>query len=316
MSAYKDIKNNAHKNGIILDYCGSDERYYYNGLYIDLCGMSNEDYIKSTQFPCCGGSNNEGGGGDTPVIKPINTIIFTTNEEGYLVAYTEKTPTMDINVTCICEGVEVEFVFKANSNAIVVSNVIPTDERLMVTNVSMNPFEDDKYRYGDYSIKDADGGDDVLPSIVWITNEMVNIKDLKNASGISVNNLTSAQITEGGVEMTYISPEIEIPTEPENLTDEELDKWWDDWYNENSFIPILYIEKEKFDSKLIKIYMGDNELTNEFIEVGTKTIDGIIYSIVVEIAEGIEFGRMYEGNKITAIAGDYPGAIIKYVVKY
>jgi hypothetical protein len=313
MSAYKDIKKNANENGIILDYCGSDERYYYNGLYIDLCGMSIEDYIKSTQFPCCGGSNGEGG--DTPVVKTINTIIFTKNSNGYLVAYTEKTPSQDIVATCVCEGINVEFIFKANSSAIVVSNVIPTENELVITDVTISPEEDEKYKYGDYSVINVNEEDKVM-SLVWTTKDMVSIKDLENISNISISNLTSSEITENGVEVTYVSPEIEIPTEPEGLTDNEIDAWWESWYDENSFIPILFVEKDKFNEGLFKIGMGSDDLTNNFIEIDTKTIDGIVYSVIVEKADGIDFARNYNGNNIVAIAGDNPGAIIKYVIKY
>jgi hypothetical protein len=34
------------ENGVFLDWCGDDTRYYYNGAYIDLCGMTPEEYMK------------------------------------------------------------------------------------------------------------------------------------------------------------------------------------------------------------------------------------------------------------------------------
>lgn len=34
------------ENGVFLDWCGDDTRYYYNGAYVDLCGMTPEEYMK------------------------------------------------------------------------------------------------------------------------------------------------------------------------------------------------------------------------------------------------------------------------------
>ena len=313
MSAYNNIKKNANEKGIILDYCGSDERYYYNGLYTDLCGMSMEDYIKSTQFPCCGGGSSSDTGNTKPV-KPINIVVFTTNEEGYLIAYTKNVPTQDIKITCICEGVNVEFIFKTNSDAAVVSNVIPTENRLSVSNVIFEPMEDDSYEYGDYEIIDNNGeiGETML---VWITKEMVNFKDLYEIENITKENILGNEVGENGVELTYISPNIELPTEPDGLTDDEIDMWWDAWYEDNSFIPVLIVEKTRFDNGMIKIEMG-GDITNNFMEIGTIIIDDVNYSIIIETASGPVFSRNFNGVDIVAIPGDTPNAEIKYIIKY
>ena len=169
-------------NGILIDKCGSSERLYDFGLHYDLCGMSIEDYIKTNNAcRCC---NNEGGSDNNNPVTPsksINSITFTTNSEGYLVAYTNYAPTMNITATCVCEGTSVKFVFPANGNSIVVSNVNPTNDKIMLTNVIIEPSEDDKYKYGDYTIVNKTTS---TTTVAMIPNKIINFNELSNISKI------------------------------------------------------------------------------------------------------------------------------------
>ena len=272
----KDLRT-TEKNGILLDRCGSSERLYDFGLHYDLCGMSIEDYIESNKYKCCCHTDEEGGGGDTPVTpsKKINTITFTTNSEGYLVAYTTYAPTMNITVTCIYEGTSLRFVFPANGSSIIASNVNPANDKIMLTDVVIEPSEDDKYKYGDYTIVDKVADKETT---VLIPNLTINFKDLSNISNIELSDLSEQVVDKDGATLSYVFPAVEEL--PENFHDEDFD--YDAWRIDNSYVPVVLLEKEKFDNKVVKIYIGTNNMSQYFKEIATKTINGVVYSVLVK----------------------------------
>ena len=304
----KDLRTTV-KNNILLDRCGSSERLYDFGLHYDLCGMSIEDYIESNKCKCCCHTGEEGGG-DTPITpsKKINTITFTTNSEGYLVAYTTYAPTVNITVTCVCEGTSLRFVFPANGSSIVASNVNPANDKIMLTDVIIEPSEDDKYKYGDYTIVDKVVGG---TTIALIPKVAVNFKDLSNISEIALSDLSEQVVDNDGATLSYVFPAVEEL--PENFYDEDFD--YDAWRNDNSYVPVVLLEKEKFDNKVVDIYIGTNNMSQHFKEIATKTINGVLYSVLVKTTtdstdQYLVFGDIW----VNSFSADEE-SIVEYIIK-
>lgn len=149
-------ENMVSENGLFLDWCGDDTRYYYNGSYVDLCGMSPEDYMKN--WSCCNGGDNEGDSDNRTnavVLSQTPIIDSETGKEAIeIVAMATKPVASELTVT-----VTVEFIDEA-SNEIVSENVdiiIPVGEKrgrllfkrpsVTITNASTTPESDDSFDY-------------------------------------------------------------------------------------------------------------------------------------------------------------------------
>lgn len=298
------VMNSKKNTSISKDKCGSSERYYDFGLHHDLCGMSIKDYIESNKHccPCCDDDPNNDP--STPS-KKINTIIFTTNSEGYLIAYTTYAPTTTITVSCLCNNERIEFVFNANTNTIVKSNVIPNGEKIEVLNVTFNPSEDDSYKYGDYLVENKHVQNETL---VFIPNKNVNFNDL---SLVSTFDLTETKVDNDGTEIKFsFTATNDLP---ENFYDEDFD--YESWRSENSYVPVLFLEKEKFDDKLISIYVGSSEITNYFTQIATKQINNTVYSVLVKTTNDTNAQYLeYNGLWVNTYSAD-TDTNIEYIIK-
>ena len=143
------------ENGIFLDWCGDDTRYYYNGSYVDLCGMSPEEYMK--RWDCC---DDNGGNSDTPKRNPIvltQTPIINENtgmEAVEIVATASKPVATDITVNIMVEYID------ESTNTIVseeVAIVIPRGQKtgkfmfsrpsITITSAKPSPESDEQFDY-------------------------------------------------------------------------------------------------------------------------------------------------------------------------
>jgi phosphotransferase system IIA component len=304
------MTRSSNKNtNISIDKCGTTERYYDFGLHYDLCGMSIEDYIESNNACCCSCGNSEGGGSSTPS-KKINTITFTVSSDGYLVAYTAYAPTINISASCVCEGATANFIFNANSSAIVKSDVLPINEKLSVSNVVIEPMEDDKYKYGDYKVVNKTV---VVEDVVYKTNSITNFSDLKNIKNTSKSELLPYVVDNDGVVVSFERPA--DTSFPENFYDEDFD--YDAWVAENSFVPVIILNKVRFEEGELEIYIGADNMTKYFVEIDTMNIDGETYSVMVKYTEdvsGVDQYLEYNGIKVCTFSAD--GEInVKYTIK-
>lgn len=300
---------NKNNKGILLDGCGNDERLYQMGLYTDLCGMSIEDYINSTKCNC-GGLPNTPEEPDEPMepVKILNTITVSISSEGNLIAYLNYAPTVDITFSCICEGKDLLFTFLANNNDIVVSEHIVTGETISLSNVTITPNEDEKYKYGDYTIvKPSKNTNIFVPNFEIRFNELEDI--LKTTTK---ENLVRYEVSEDGTIIDFSHDLIEVPEDV--ITDEE----YYEWLKANSFVPILYIEKEKFDNKIISIYIGNNDRTEAFIEIATANINGLLYSAIANYTndpQDIATKLEYKENVFLIVHPGDNSDTIRYIIK-
>ncbi len=270
MSNYSEIIKNSKEKGILLDFCGSDERHYYNGLYTDLCGMSVEDYINSTLHVC--GTNNNGG--TTEPVKKINTITFTLNSEKYLVVYANNAPKTDITISFVCEGNELNVTIPSNNAEIITTNYKPTGETINIENVGITPTEDENYKYGDYKINDVA----IVKNYTMYYN-MVNILNIGSVSETDIVNYDNVVLSETEQDITFI-----LPASKENvddLSDEEYIKWEsNNSYNKIIAVPIdLYTDENNI--KFNYLINGVDAFIG-FEKIKTIAINSVDYVILVD----------------------------------
>lgn len=148
--------NMVSENGIFLDWCGDDTRYYYNGSYVDLCGMSPEEYMKRW---CCNGSDDDNGGNSNPrenkIIVSHEPVTTESGEYAVRLAVRASKPTAsDVTVTVKYEYINTE------TNQLETENVdvlIPAGQTtgvmmlarpsITVNSAAPSPLSDEAYDY-------------------------------------------------------------------------------------------------------------------------------------------------------------------------
>lgn len=270
MSNYSEIIKNSKEKGILLDYCGSDERHYYNGLYTDLCGMPVEDYINSTLHVC--GTNNNGG--TTEPVKKINTITFTLNSEKYLVVYANNAPKTDITISFVCEGNDLNVTIPSNNGEIITTNYKPTGETINIENVSITPTEDEKYKYGDYKINDVA----IVKNYTMYYN-MVNILNIDSVSETDIVNYDNVVLSETEQDITFI-----LPASKENV-DDLSDEEYIEWESNNSYNKIIAVPNELYtdeNNRKFNYLINGVDAFIGFEKIKTIAINSVDYVILVD----------------------------------
>lgn len=289
MSNYNEIIKNSKEKGILLDYCGSNERYYYNGLYTDLCGMSVQDYINSTLLN--GDFNNNGDDTITPT-KKINTITFTLNSEKNLVVYANNAPKTDITISFVCEGNNLNVVIPFNSGEIVNTNYKPSGETININNVSITPSEDDTYKYGDYKIVN-----NAQPKTYTIYYNMLNTISYGDVSNTDIINFEN-------IEASYQEQEIIFMLPPTNENVDDLpEEEYLEWENNNSYyksiiVPsVLYTDEN---NKKFELLLGGENAFIGFKNIKQISINNIQYYLLVDTDD-----KMNNSSNKEIIAGTY-----------
>ena len=271
MSEYKKILKRSKESGVLLDYCGSDERYYHNGLYTDLCGMSVEDFINSTLLNCSGDNGN-----NTPddVVKKINTIVFSINSNGNLVIYPSKAPKSDIKVTFTCESITSTVTLPTNSTSVVNTNYSPNNSELMVTNVNIEPNEDELYKYGDYKIEKNEP-----MKTFTVYYDMVNSLTYNDLSNDDIMLFKNIIITTSEQEITYT-----LPAAPEGVEDLPEDEYLD-WETNNNYQKSLIVPVEIYETDVNRKFnylLGGVDAFIGFENVKSFTINGENYYMLID----------------------------------
>ena len=270
MLDYLNIKEYPKDKGIILDSCNSEERLYHNGCYYDLCGMSVEDYINSTLLNCNGTGNDK----PEEMVKTLNTIIFSKNSNGNLIVFANKSPKVDIKISFTCENMTTTVTIPANSTSVVNTNYTPINDELVVSNVKIEPSEDDLYKYGDYKI---DKEESMKEYIVYY--DMVNILTSNNLTKTDVEKFTSVNVTIEGQDITYM-----LPAAPEGIEDLPEDEYLE-WEKNNSYQKALVVPTDLYISndnrKFIYLLNGVDAFIG-FEKIKTITINNEQYYILVD----------------------------------
>lgn len=315
MSDYREVKKNAFDNGILLDYCGSDERYYYNGLYIDLCGLSAEDYINATKFPCCSGGDN--GGGDSPITpqptattKETLTLLFTyeDNGDGTYTSIVKADPTPKQNV-------EIEYIIQDEGGDITINGEITP---------SINPFV--------YSSKKFNAMYNIVgetqKSIDITNNEYYNEVILKTGDEISYfgfinstaladienydfSSFNSKTINDQLTDIEVILPPFNGDKDPNDMTDEE----YEEFANNNSYLITLLVDEAEWDDN--SVFIADpteNNITDTFVKIASNIeVNGKKYCC---LSKASDYGISYDTLTLMAFVNDnYEPLDIKFKLK-
>lgn len=75
MGNFNDTIIDAMENGILLDKCGSAERYYDFGVYHDFCGMTPQEILENMKNAGCGGGGSSTTYTFTQVVDGVKTTI-------------------------------------------------------------------------------------------------------------------------------------------------------------------------------------------------------------------------------------------------
>ena len=270
MLDYLNIKEYPKDKGIILDSCNSEERLYHNGCYYDLCGMSVQDYINSTLLNCSGTGNNK----PEEKVKTLNTIIFSKNSNGNLIVFANKSPKVDIKISFTCENMTTTVTIPANSTSVVNTNYTPINDELVVSNVKIEPSEDDLYKYCDYKI---DKEESMKEHIVYY--DMVNVLTSNNLTKTDVEKFTSLNITIEEQEITYM-----LPAAPEGVEDLPENEYLE-WEESNSYQKALVVPTELYisnDNRKFNYLLNGVDAFIGFEKIKTITINNEQYYILVD----------------------------------
>ena len=270
MLDYFNIKEYPKDKGIILDSCNSEERLYHNGCYYDLCGMSVQDYINSTLLNCSGTGNDK----PEEIVKTLNTIIFSKNSNGNLIVFTNKSPKVDIKISFTCENMTTTVTIPANSTSVVNTNYTPINDELVVSNVKIEPSEDDLYKYGDYKI---DKEEPMKEYVVYY--DMVNVLTSNNLTNTDVEKFTNVNVTIEEQEITYM-----LPAAPEGIEDLPEDEYLE-WEKNNSYQKALVVPTELYisnDNRKFNYLLNGVDAFIGFEKIKTITINNEQYYILVD----------------------------------
>ena len=270
MLDYLNIKEYPKNKGIILDSCNSEERLYHNGCYYDLCGMSVQDYINSTLLNCSGTGNDK----PEEIIKTLNTIIFSKNSNGNLIVFANKSPKVDIKISFTCENMTTTVTIPANSTSVVNTNYTPINDELVVSNVKIEPSEDDLYKYGDYKINKEEPMKEYI-----VYYDMVNTLTSNNLTKTEVEKFTSVNVTIEEQEITYM-----LPAAPEGVEDLPEDEYLE-WEENNIYQKALVVPTELYisnDNRKFNYLLNSVDAFIGFENINTITINNEQYYILVD----------------------------------
>ena len=270
MLDYLNIKEYPKNKGIILDSCNSEERLYHNGCYYDLCGMSVQDYINSTLLNCSGTGNDK----PEEIIKTLNTIIFSKNSNGNLIVFSNKSPKVDIKISFTSENMTTTVTIPANSTSVVNTNYTPINDELVVSNVKIEPSEDDLYKYGDYKINKEEPMKEYI-----VYYDMVNTLTSNNLTKTEVEKFTSVNVTIEEQEITYM-----LPAAPEGVEDLPEDEYLE-WEENNIYQKALVVPTELYisnDNRKFNYLLNSVDAFIGFENINTITINNEQYYILVD----------------------------------
>ena len=232
--------------------------------------MSVQDYINSTLLNCSGTGNDK----PEEIVKTLNTIIFSKNSNGNLIVFANKSPKMDIKISFTCENMTTTVTIPANSTSVVNTNYTPINDELVVSNVKIEPSEDDLYKYGDYKI---DKEDPMKEHVVYY--DMVNALTSNNLTKTDVEKFTSVNATIDEQEITYM-----LPAAPEGVEDLPEDEYLE-WEENNSYQKALVVPTELYisnDNRKFNYLLNGVDAFIGFEKIKTITINNEQYYILVD----------------------------------
>lgn len=287
MSDYRDIKKNAHEEGILLDYCGSDERYYFNGVYVDLCGMSADDYMKSTQFDCeCTGGTTPS---DTATTKETITILFTytKNEDGTFTSIVEANPAPK-------QDIEVSYIIQSNDDGEIPINgiITPSENPFIYTGMTFksmyNIVGEEQHSI---DVNDNEYYDEVIletgDEIAYYG--FINSTALTEISSYDFSTLFNNTINDELTEVTLTLPEWNGEgNDPGNMDESE----YAEFCKNNSYILALLFNEDDWDNNNVVITdPSENDITNTFVKIANNiTINSGNFCVVAKMNDsGISY---------------------------
>ena len=290
--------NMISENGVFLDWCGDDTRYYYNGSYLDLCGMSPEEYMKN--WSCCDGDDNGDNEGDVPTNPRENPIILsqspTVTETGepavMLMAKASKPTASDVTVTITYDYIDDETEEIKTGEVDVVIPAGETEGRVMmmmprrsvsISSTTHRPESDEHFDYsteGDIARAIGCLFHGVYPTTgdnEGITVGLENIiKDVTYLDGDTYNTVVSVpykqvneKLSDEVLDANLMDMVFAIDADIENFT--MTDSFGSDYTSQAKFVKTIAVDAPDENNNLYtafyKVYRYKN---NQLVNVGRK----------------------------------------------
>lgn len=265
MSNFNDIIKNAYELGILLDGCGTDERYYTFGSYVDLCGASPKELMPK----CCCCDNTSG---DTGLADNYIGISVLYDNEWKIKINSEAPIASNLSLSILYNYTNSEqtvlskeeiFSIKANStNNIFNLNVSNDTQKIDIKRMDVSPANDNKYNYILIYISEYKLYYGTFP-----VNQASNIDE----NVIKTFNSTICKDTN---DISFNIPAIGIKGIDDIEDEEEVKKILRD----NAYDLIIVYDSDIKSYEIIDLF-GEND--DKFIYLKDINIDKVNYSILV-----------------------------------
>lgn len=267
MSNFNNIRKNAYEMGILLDGCGTDERYYTFGAYVDLCGATPEELMPK----CCDGSST--GDTGTTTTNIISTSIAKNGNTWQATVTSQKTVASDIQVSVKYTYTtdkeesksitEILLLENNTSTGIYSLNVPDNTIEVIIDNITLSPTSDDDYKY-----------------VTETTNTyklFYGVFPIKSTSAITasdIENMNSIITKKGENKISFNIPAIGI----EGLNDMEDEEEVNKILKENAYDLIIAYDAKIKNYDIIDLF---GEIDKKFIFNKKMTINKTEYSLIV-----------------------------------
>jgi hypothetical protein len=203
-----------------------------------------------------------------------------------LIIYPTYAPKAEITISFNFEGVSSSIKLPANSSDIITTPYKISDNTINITGVSVQPNEDEDYKYGVYKIIDK-----VVDEVHEVYYGLVNILNVDddNISEKLEELAISTDFNEMNILLDMCAADVN------NMTDEE----YNEYCANNSYITSIIIEKTLWDNDGVVIYNSNNDnITNLFDIVRSDIVLNNKTYALVSLITDVESSAFIHNNKM------------------
>lgn len=264
MGNFNEIIKNANELGILLDGCGTDERYYNFGAYIDLCGASPEELMPK----CCGDNTS-----DNKKASNLITSKLMQTPNGWEIVITAQeivTSSIELELTYTYTSDNEEkrnvetFLLEDNTlNGTYYLSIPENSTNIKIIKAEIYPTSDQNYKYELSTLSDP-----ILYYGVFLH------KDISNMLPKDIENMSSIIVKDGENDIEFTIPPIGV----EGFNDIENEDDISNIINENTYDLVIACDVA-INSYNITDVLG--EIDNNFISKGTVHIENHEYTLLI-----------------------------------
>lgn len=293
MGNFNEIRKNAYEMGILLDGCGTDERYYNFGYFVDLCGAEPKELMPK----CCCCDNDSGGTGE--LINNMISLDIINDGNAWTIHIESENPvasniivTIDYSYTTddgIAESKNEAFTLPNNSSNVNGFLTVPSNtNKIEINSIKLSPYQDNTYNYIiNYSTE------------YKLYYGTMPIGKTMSISSNDIKNMQSIILSDDNVDISFNIPAIGI----EGIDDIEDEEEVENILKENAYDLIIAYDARINNYEIIDLF-GDND--EKFVYNKDLSIDNKNYKVIVRSDPDTQ-RNVYDTN-----SGPIPFAPITY----